>query len=147
MALEGVRGQLHAPAGLYPRERPGTHFTGGWVGPRASLNRYRKSRPTGIWSLDSPAPRQSLYLLSYPATQTTEHSVNIMKLGKWRVQNICTWPSTCAWGKQQMDSDRLCNIGKGSGCLTATEVTIDRHAGKELSIPQPDWHKTFVTAV
>jgi len=36
---------------------------------------------------------------------------------------------------------------KGSGSLTATEVTIDRHASKELSIPQPDWHETFVTAV
>jgi len=46
-----------------------------------------------------------------------------------------------------MDSDHLCNKGKGSGCLTATEVTIDRHASKELSIPQPDWHETFVTAV
>jgi Pyruvate/2-oxoacid:ferredoxin oxidoreductase delta subunit len=30
-ALEGVSGQQHAPAALYPRERPGTHFTGGWV--------------------------------------------------------------------------------------------------------------------
>jgi len=26
-ALEGVSGQQHAPAALYPRERPGTHFT------------------------------------------------------------------------------------------------------------------------
>jgi len=29
-ALEGVSGQQHAPAALYPRERPDTHFTGGW---------------------------------------------------------------------------------------------------------------------
>jgi hypothetical protein len=35
----GVRGQRHAPAALYPRERtPGTHCTGGWVGPRAGLD-------------------------------------------------------------------------------------------------------------
>jgi len=27
-----VSGQQHAPAALYPREKPGTHFTGGWVG-------------------------------------------------------------------------------------------------------------------
>jgi len=27
-----VGGQQHAPAALYPRERAGTHFTGGWVG-------------------------------------------------------------------------------------------------------------------
>jgi len=36
---KGVRGQCHAPAALYPRERPGTHCTGGWVGPRAGLDR------------------------------------------------------------------------------------------------------------
>ena len=36
--LKGVSGQQHAPAALYPRERRGTHFTGGWVGPRAILD-------------------------------------------------------------------------------------------------------------
>ena len=35
----GVKGQRHAPAALYPRERPGTHCTGGWVGPKAGLDR------------------------------------------------------------------------------------------------------------
>jgi hypothetical protein len=33
-----VWGQRHAPAALYPRERPGTHCTGGWVGPRTGLD-------------------------------------------------------------------------------------------------------------
>jgi hypothetical protein len=34
-----VSGQRHAPAALYPRGKdPGTHCTGGWVGPRAGLN-------------------------------------------------------------------------------------------------------------
>ena len=28
-----------------PRERPGTHCTRGWVGPRTGLDRWRKSRP------------------------------------------------------------------------------------------------------
>jgi len=37
-ALEGVSGQQHAPAVLYPRKRPGTHCTGGCVGPRARLD-------------------------------------------------------------------------------------------------------------
>ena len=63
-----MRGQHHAPAGPYPRERPGTHCTGGWVGLRASLDRCEKSRPpTGIRSPDRPARRQSLYRLRYPA--------------------------------------------------------------------------------
>jgi len=33
-----VSGQQHAPAALYPLERPGTHCRGGWVGPRAGLD-------------------------------------------------------------------------------------------------------------
>jgi len=45
MALEGVRGQRHALAALYPRERPGTYCIGVWVGPRAGLDRCGKSRP------------------------------------------------------------------------------------------------------
>ena len=39
-----VGGQRHAPAAL-PRERSGTHFIGGWVGPRAGLERCGISRP------------------------------------------------------------------------------------------------------
>jgi hypothetical protein len=39
-ALDGVSGQRHAPAVLYPRAKdpPGTHCTGGWVGLRAGLD-------------------------------------------------------------------------------------------------------------
>ena len=44
-ALEGVRGQRHAQAALYPQETPGTHCTGGWVGPMAGLDRCGKTRP------------------------------------------------------------------------------------------------------
>jgi hypothetical protein len=34
-----VSGQRHALATLYPRGKdPGTHWTGGWVGPRAGLD-------------------------------------------------------------------------------------------------------------
>jgi len=40
-----VRGQRHAPATPYPRERPRTHCTGGWVGLGAGLDRCGKSRP------------------------------------------------------------------------------------------------------
>jgi hypothetical protein len=33
------------PGRFTPRERPGTHYTGGWVGPRAGLDVCEKSRP------------------------------------------------------------------------------------------------------
>ena len=36
----GWGGQSHALVILYPRERPGTHCTEGWVGPRLSYKRH-----------------------------------------------------------------------------------------------------------
>jgi hypothetical protein len=60
----GVGGQCHGR--LYPRERHGSHCTGGWVGPRAGLDRCGKSPPIGIRSPDRPARSKSLYRLSYP---------------------------------------------------------------------------------
>ena len=55
---KGVRSQRHAPAALYPRERPGTHCTGGLVGPRAGLDRFGKSRRhrDSIHGPSSPQP-------------------------------------------------------------------------------------------
>ena len=41
-----VGGQLHAPAALPPWKRPGTHFIGGWVGPRACLDGCGKISPS-----------------------------------------------------------------------------------------------------
>jgi hypothetical protein len=37
---------------LYPRERPGTHCIGGWVGLTAGLDSCGKTRLTGIRSPD-----------------------------------------------------------------------------------------------
>ena len=39
-----------------PRERPGTHFTGGWVGPRAGLDRWVKSCPHRDSITGPPSP-------------------------------------------------------------------------------------------
>ena len=44
----GVSGQQHDPAALYPWERLGTHFTEGWVGPRAGLDGREISSPPGF---------------------------------------------------------------------------------------------------
>jgi hypothetical protein len=60
-----VSGQQHAPAALYPRERPGTHFTGGWVGPRAGLDGRKISSPPEFDPGPSSPVVQSLYRLSY----------------------------------------------------------------------------------
>ena len=47
--------QQHVPVALYPRERPGTHFTGAWVGLRAGLDRRKiLSPPEFDTGLSSP---------------------------------------------------------------------------------------------
>jgi len=61
----GFGGHRHGPVALPPLKRPGTHFTGGWLGPRAYLDGCGKSR--SYWDLipDRPARSESLYLLRY----------------------------------------------------------------------------------
>jgi hypothetical protein len=62
----GVGGQPHAPAALPPVKRPGIHCTGGWVGPRDSLDWCGKSRPSPGFDPRTFQPVvQSLYRLSY----------------------------------------------------------------------------------
>jgi len=53
--------QRHAPAALYPLERPGTHCTEGWVGPRAGLDRCGKSRPPPEFDPRTVQPEASHY--------------------------------------------------------------------------------------
>jgi hypothetical protein len=45
MALEVGEGLASRPGRSLPREKPGTHCTGGCVGPMSGLDRYGKSRP------------------------------------------------------------------------------------------------------
>ena len=75
-------GQRHAPSALYPRERPGTHCTGGWVGPRAGLDMCGKSllSPNGIRSPDRQARSESLYRLSYLAHKGVRSKNKYLKL-------------------------------------------------------------------
>ena len=56
-----MRGQRHALAIPYPRERPGTHCTGGWVGLRTGLDRCGKSRPPSGFDLRTVQPVGSRY--------------------------------------------------------------------------------------
>jgi hypothetical protein len=61
------RGQRHAQAAFYPRERPGTDCTGGWVAPGPVWTGAENLAPTRIRSAERPFRSQSLYRKSDPA--------------------------------------------------------------------------------
>jgi hypothetical protein len=46
--LEGGEWSAARPGRTLPRERPDTHFTGGWVGPRTGLDGRKISSPPGF---------------------------------------------------------------------------------------------------
>jgi hypothetical protein len=56
-----VSGQRHTPAAIYPWERPGTHYTGDWVSPRAGLEMRGKSRPSPGFKPRTVQPVASRY--------------------------------------------------------------------------------------
>jgi len=67
MEGEGVLGvESHAPTILPPRNGPGIHCTGGWMG---SWTVLEKLSPPGIRSPDHPARSELLYRLSYTGSR------------------------------------------------------------------------------
>ena len=57
-----VGGERHAPAALPPGKRPGTHFTGGWVGQRVGLDRCGKYRLPPGFDLRTVQPAASRHI-------------------------------------------------------------------------------------
>jgi len=89
-------GQCHTPATLYPWERPGTHCTGGWVGPRAGLDRCEKSCPLPGFDHRTIQPVASRYT-DY-ATQPTKkkkkcnHKINLCQFHSHSDYILCQFP-------------------------------------------------------
>ena len=86
-----MRGQRHAPAALYPRERPGIHCTEGWVGPRAGLDRCGKSRPyrDSIPGPSSPYPVAILTKLPGPQHDRGRFFCRLPMDGLFTIQKAC----------------------------------------------------------
>jgi hypothetical protein len=75
------------PRPFYPLVRPGTHYTGGWVGPGAIWTCAKSLARTGIRSPDRPARSQSLYRLSYRDPQRKRYSYNLFP--SWTFVDCC----------------------------------------------------------
>ena len=78
----GVGGSPPRLDRLYSRERPGTHCTGGWVGPRTGLDWRTISSSKGFDPRTVQPVAQSLYRLNYPAHNYYEKAQNKIKFPK-----------------------------------------------------------------
>jgi hypothetical protein len=81
-----VSSQSHAPTALNLGERThGTHCTGGWVGPKADLDREAKGKRHSLLpgieprSPGRPVRSQTLYSLSYPGS-SANHTLSLNTL-------------------------------------------------------------------
>ena len=129
----GVGGQRQ-PRPLYPpRQRPGTHCIGGWVGPRAGLDGCEKSRPTGIWSPDRPARSESLYRLSYPSPQmvhvTPPHSHH------WNFKHLSHRDTKPCFSASNLSESVVCSQ-KVSTCFASASVQNHLPGGCFLKGPK-----------
>ena len=77
--LEGVRGQLHALAALYPWKDPVPIVQEAGLTPGPVWTGAENLAPTVIRSPDRPARSQSLYRLSYPGSPYKVVMVKFMK--------------------------------------------------------------------
>ena len=62
-ALEGGEWSAAGPGRTLPRERPVTHFTGGWVGPRAGLSYPTHEDIYGHKEFCSSGLKQGVFLI------------------------------------------------------------------------------------
>ena len=84
-----MTGQRHALAAPYPRERPGTHCTGGWVDLRACVDRCGKCRP----HRDSIPRPSSLWAVAIPTELPAHIFLDLNELNKiWRRIKIIKFP-------------------------------------------------------
>jgi len=68
----GVGSLQHAPSAFSPVNSPDYHYTQGWLGPRAGLNRSGQQKiscPTEFRIRNRPALSESLIRLRYPRLQ------------------------------------------------------------------------------
>jgi hypothetical protein len=99
----GVSGQRHAPAALSPGDRnPGTHCTGGWVGPRAGLDTEVREKSFAPAGDRTPIARSSSKVRTSQKTQlVTVATSSWLGIEQLFTVRIIRNPKTASAGKNK----------------------------------------------
>ena len=129
-ALDGGGWSLSRPVLLYAWERPGTHCTGSWVGPRAGLDGCGKCRPPPGFDPQNVQPVTSRYTVYViPARRC---GMVPCYFGTWRCFKGIT--SRCFW-----DNAIVSKLGYQSPSDPASRRTRTKNVTallRDLKIPQ-----------
>jgi hypothetical protein len=125
--LHGAGGR-HAPAALPQGKRPSTHCTGGWVGPRPSLDVWPKPRSHRDSIPKFPARSKSLYRLYYPGPNTT-----IIIINGIRIINITPYVTAESVSSPLRIRGAMCSIFSpktyDAGCLCLWQQRLQANSG------------------
>ena len=140
-ALEGDEGSASRSGRFLPRERPGTHFTGGWVGRRAGLDKSGKSRshrdsipgPSSpqLVAIQTtlPGPQQVQYILQNVRSQWLLLLLNETLLCLHITLHACL-------------ENKVCEVGKVTA-LHATQshqgMGVQLHLFSTLELDEDEW--------
>ena len=127
-------GPAARPGSLYTRQRAGTHYTGGWVGPRAGLDRCGKSRshPDSLPGPSSPWPVAIQTELPGPRS-VQERSWNATGNAMFFLWKHLFWHSVCAAIPYQLFKFKNADVTHFYSC--------SEH--NRCSEHNPCWPKTF----
>jgi hypothetical protein len=89
-----VSGQVHGPAALPPGNAPGTHWIGGWVGPRAILDAVVKRK--------IPNPRResnpTTPIIQPVAQRYTDWAITALHTRVYpKISGLAAWRGNCKW--------------------------------------------------
>ena len=138
------------PRPLYPRERPGTQCTGGWVGLRADLDGCGKSRLPPGFDPRTAQPVASRYTdCAIPALTQDQILVKFIKPDLWHRSQVWPWMGG-RWIEQQRSHLHLLGP-RPSKCLVfamyicwfvspcACLFDVHLFGASPYSLPRPLW--------
>ena len=96
-----MSGQQHGPAALWPQERPDSHFTLGWVGPRAGLDGQKIQPVVSRYTDWATRPTHyiryifnSIQYTLFRNQQRWQRWENFIKMDQKKLINVWNWPTS-----------------------------------------------------
>jgi hypothetical protein len=83
-------GYLHAPASLSSEKISGSHWTGGWVGPRARFDGFEAEKYFGSYSVSCQFDNVQIYLFNIKGSEFCPQTLSMCRYDSYNKQMLFT---------------------------------------------------------